>query len=266
MLVYPRIDPVAIEIGPVAVHWYGLMYAVAFILGWVILQRRRDRIGVGAQEVDDLAFACILGVVLGGRLGYVLFYNLDFYLSHPLAMLAVWDGGMSFHGGLIGVVLAVIWFARRHNRPILAVGDFLTPVVPIGLGLGRLGNFINGELWGRPADPALPWAMIFPHVDRIPRHPSQIYEVLLEGLVLFVVVWVYARRPRRNGRVFGLFLLLYGVFRFGVEYFRAPDPQLGTLALGFSMGQWLSLPMVLAGAWLLVAPPGSAEAKAYGSD
>jgi len=255
VLTYPRLDPVAIEFGPVAIHWYGIMYAIAFGLGWWLLQRWRGRLGLSAEAVGDLVFACILGVIAGGRLGYVLFYNLGHYLGRPLEIFAIWDGGMSFHGGLVGVVLAVIWFARRQKLPILAVGDYLVPVVPIGLGLGRIGNFINGELWGRPADPDLPWAMVFPHVDRVPRHPSQLYEALLEGLVLFVVVWLFARQPRRHGRVFGLFLLGYGLARFAVEYFRAPDPQLGTLALGLSMGQWLSLPMIAVGAWLLTAPP-----------
>jgi len=257
VLTYPRLDPVAVEFGPVAIHWYGIMYALAFGLGWWVLQWRRQRLGLSAEAVGDLVFACILGVILGGRLGYVLFYNLGYYLRHPFEIIALWDGGMAFHGGLVGVVLAVIWFARRQRLPILAVGDYLVPVVPIGLGLGRLGNFINGELWGRPADPDLPWAMVFPHVDRLPRHPSQLYEALLEGLVLFAVVWWFASRPRRHGRVFGLFLLGYGLARFAVEYFRAPDPQLGTLALGLSMGQWLSLPMIAVGAWFLLAPPGS---------
>ncbi|KPV40287.1 diacylglyceryl transferase [Thiohalorhabdus denitrificans] len=266
MLEYPRIDPVAIEIGPFAVHWYGLMYAAAFLLGWWLLRVRRHRLGLTPEDIGDLAFACILGVVLGGRLGYVLFYNPGYYLGHPLEVFAVWDGGMSFHGGLLGVVASVVWFARRHGQPILAVGDFLTPVAPIGLGLGRIGNFINGELWGRPADPDLPWAMVFPHVDRVPRHPSQLYEALLEGLVLFLVVWLYARVPRRHGRVFGLFLLLYGVLRFGVEYFRAPDPHLGAVALGLSMGQWLSVPMVAVGAWLVAAPPGRHGEAAPGRD
>jgi len=256
VLVYPEIDPVAVAFGPVRIHWYGLMYALAFALGWWILLRRRQRLGLDSEQVGDFAFACILGVILGGRLGYVLFYNPAYYLSHPLAVFAVWDGGMAFHGGLLGVVVAGIWFARRHGLAILAVADFITPIVPIGLGLGRLGNFINGELWGRPANPELPWAMVFPHVDRVPRHPSQLYELLLEGVALFAVIWALDRRLHGAGRLFGVLLLGYGLVRFGVEYFRAPDPQLGLLVLGLSMGQLLSLPMVAAGAWLAARPLG----------
>ena len=254
MLVYPDIDPVAVRFGPVAIHWYGVMYAVAFAVAWWLLQRRRERVGLTPEQVGDLVFAGVLGVILGGRLGYVLFYHLGYYLDHPLGVFAIWDGGMSFHGGLIGVVIAGVWFARRTGRGILALADYLTPVVPIGLGLGRIGNFINGELWGRPADPDLPWAMVFPHVDRIPRHPSQLYEALLEGLVLFLAVWLFERRARASGRVFGLLLAGYGVARFGVEYFRAPDEHLGVLALGLSMGQWLSVPMIAVGGWLLLRP------------
>ena len=261
MLTYPDLDPVAVQIGPLAVHWYGLMYAAAFGLGWWILQRRRERLGLTAEQVGDLAFYVILGVILGGRVGYVLFYNPAFYAAHPLQILAVWDGGMAFHGGLLGVVVAGIVFARRFRLRILDLADYLTPVVPIGLGLGRIGNFINGELWGRPADPGLPWAMIFPHVDRLPRHPSQLYEVLGEGVLLLVLVLAVARLRTRSGRLFGTLLAGYGVVRFGLEYFRAPDPHLGLLALGLSMGQWLSLPMVIAGVWLLVRSDDQASAS-----
>jgi phosphatidylglycerol:prolipoprotein diacylglycerol transferase len=256
VLVYPEIDPVAISLGPIQIHWYGVMYALAFGLAWWILARRHGRLGLSRAQVGDLMFACILGVILGGRLGYVLFYNPGYFAANPLAVFALWDGGMAFHGGLVGVVVAGIWFARSHGLRILAVADFLAPVVPIGLGLGRVGNFINGELWGRPADPGLPWAMVFPHVDRLPRHPSQLYEALLEGVLLFTLLWLLDRRLRATGRLFGLFLLGYGVIRFGVEYFRAPDPQLGLLLMGLSMGQLLSLPMIAVGAWLVVAPPG----------
>ncbi len=247
---YPDIDPVAIRIGPIALHWYGLMYALAFLLGWWLLYRRRHQLGLEPATVGDLAFACLLGVVLGGRLGYVLFYKPFFFLSHPWKIPALWEGGMSFHGGLVGVVAAAIWFAHRYAKPILATGDYLIPAVPLGLGLGRLGNFINGELWGRPTE--VPWGMVFPHVDAVPRHPSQLYEAFLEGLVLFAVVSWYARYPRRPGRVLGLFLVGYGVARFFVEFFRAPDPHLGILALGMTMGQWLTLPMLAVGGWLLV--------------
>lgn len=260
MLVYPEIDPVAVSLGPVQIHWYGIMYALAFGLGWWILLRRRHRLGLTSEQVGDFAFACILGVILGGRLGYVLFYNPAYYLEHPLSVLAIWDGGMAFHGGLIGVAVAVIWFARRNRLAILRMADFITPIVPIGLGLGRLGNFINGELWGRPASPDLPWAMVFPHVDRIPRHPSQLYELLLEGVVLFLLIWGLERRLTAPGRLFGLLMLGYGLARFGVEYFRAPDPQLGLLVLGLSMGQLLSLPMVAVGIWLMARQSPEPEA------
>lgn len=261
MLVYPEIDPVAVRIGPLAIHWYGIMYALGFGAAAWWLHRQRHRFSLHADAVGDLLFAGILGVIVGGRLGYVLFYQLEAFLSDPLSLFAVWQGGMSFHGGLVGVVLAVVWFARRQGLAILTVGDFLVPVVPIGLGLGRLGNFINGELWGRVASPDLPWAMVFPHVDAQPRHPSQLYELLLEGVVLFVLVAGYARLQPPRGRAVGMFLLGYGGLRFGVEFFRAPDPFLGELALGWTMGQWLSLPMALVGLWLLLRPVPPIPAK-----
>ena len=254
MLTYPQIDPVAIQFGPVAVHWYGIMYALGFGAAAWWLHRQRHRVGLHADAVGDLLFACILGVIVGGRLGYVLFYQPGAFLSEPLSVLAVWQGGMSFHGGLLGVLVAVAWFAHRQRLPMLTVGDYLAPVAPIGLGLGRLGNFINGELWGRVASPDLPWAMVFPHVDAQPRHPSQLYELLLEGVVLFVLVAGYHRTGPARGRVAGMFLTGYGGARFAVEYFRAPDPFLGELAVGWTMGQWLSLPMLLVGVWLLLRP------------
>jgi phosphatidylglycerol:prolipoprotein diacylglycerol transferase len=189
-------------------------------------------------------------VVLGGRLGYCLFYKPGFYLAHPLEILSVWQGGMSFHGGLIGVIVAMLWFARSRQRPWLEVADFVAPCVPTGLAAGRIGNFINGELWGRVADPALPWAMVFRGAGDVPRHPSQIYQFLLEGLLLFVLLWWFARRPSARGQVSALFLMGYGVLRFVAEYFREPDQFLGLLALNLSMGQWLCVPMVLLGVWL----------------
>jgi phosphatidylglycerol:prolipoprotein diacylglycerol transferase len=194
-------------------------------------------------------FYGVLGVVLGGRLGYVLFYKLEDYLADPLAILRVWEGGMSFHGGFLGVIVAMLLFARRRGISWLAVTDFIAPLVPLGLAAGRIGNFINGELWGRPTD--LPWAMVFPQVDSLPRHPSQLYQFALEGVALFVILWLYARRPRPTGAVSALFLIGYGSFRFLAEFAREPDAFLGPLALGLSMGQWLSLPMVIAGVWLL---------------
>jgi len=248
MLVHPQFSPIAFEIGPLAVRWYGLMYLVAFVLAWT-LGRWRIRHGKTAltqRDLDDLLFYCVLGVVAGGRLGYVLFYKPAYYLAHPLEIFAVWHGGMSFHGGLLGVLLVMALFARRRGFRFLELGDFVATLVPLGLAAGRMGNFINGELWGRAA--SVPWAMVFPQAgDGVARHPSQLYEVGLEGLALFAIVWIFASRPRPVGQVSAVFLAGYGVFRFLVEYTREPDSFLGTLAGGLSMGQWLSLPMVLAG-------------------
>lgn len=255
MLVYPRIDPVALEIGPLAVHWYGLMYVAAFI-GFLLLGRHRiatrPDLGWNPKELDDLLFWGVLGVVIGGRLGQVLFYEPGYYLAHPGEILAVWKGGMSFHGGLVGVLIALWAFAHKTGRSFLQVGDFVAPLVPLGLAFGRIGNFINGELWGRAASPDLPWAMIFPHVDALPRHPSQIYQAGLEGLALFVVLWFYSARIRPAGAVSGAFLIGYGVFRFIAEWFREPDAGILGHSYLISMGQWLSLPMVLAGIWLVL--------------
>jgi phosphatidylglycerol:prolipoprotein diacylglycerol transferase len=262
MLVHPKIDPVALQIGPVAIHWYGLMYLVAFGLFMLLANLRLKHEpyaslqGPGAwsrKDIEDMLFAGVLGVVIGGRLGYCLFYKPGYYLENPLQVLYVWQGGMSFHGGLIGVVLSQIWYARSRGKPFLQLMDFVAPCVPPGLGAGRLGNFINGELWGRPADPSLPWAMVFPQSGtNLPRHPSQLYELLLEGVLLFIVLWLYARKPRKEGQVAAAFLVGYGVARFTAEYFREPDDFLGILALHMSMGQWLSIPMILGGVLLWV--------------
>lgn len=254
MLIHPQIDPVAIQIGSFGVHWYGLMYLLAFaqfiILGRLCIKRPfYVALGWTTKDLEDLLFAGVLGVVLGGRIGYSLFYMPEFYLANPLSILKVWEGGMSFHGGLLGVILAMVWFARRQKTSFWTVSDLVAPLVPFGLAFGRLGNFINGELWGRPTD--LPWAMVFPLVDAIPRHPSQIYQLLFEGLLLGLVLWIYARKPRRLGQVSGLFLLGYGICRFLVEFAREPDAFLGLLGLGLSMGQWLSIPMILFGIYLL---------------
>jgi phosphatidylglycerol:prolipoprotein diacylglycerol transferase len=255
MLVFPAIDPVAFQLGPLAVRWYGLSYVAGIGLAWWLLQRRCGR-GPGrdwtAEQVGDLVFYAALGAVLGGRLGYVLFYGFQDYLRDPLELFRVWRGGMSFHGGTLGVVIALALFARRIGRPFLAVTDFLLPAVPIGLFLGRIANFVNQELWGAPSD--LPWAVLFssPAAGGVARHPSQLYEALLEGALLFAVLnFLYAREPRR-GTLSGLFLLGYGACRFAVEFVREPDAHLGYLWQGLTMGQLLSLPMIVAGLALLV--------------
>jgi len=255
MLVYPHIDPIAIKLGPLAVHWYGLMYLAAFIAFLLLGRRRintRPDLGWSNKELDDLLFWGVLGVVLGGRLGQVLFYEPAYYFQHPTEIIAVWKGGMSFHGGLIGVLVALWAFGRKTGRSFLQVGDFVAPLVPLGLGFGRIGNFINGELWGRAAPPDLPWAMIFPHVDQVPRHPSQLYQMGMEGFLLFLLLWGYSARPRPVGAVSGAFLVGYGIFRFIAEYFREPDAGIFGHSYLVSMGQWLSLPMVLIGVWLMV--------------
>lgn len=275
MLVHPQLDPVALDLSglglPLQIHWYGLTYLVAFGL-FLFLAARRVRLpwfaeaGWTRRDVEDLLFYGVLGVVIGGRLGYALFYKPGYYASHPLEVFAVWKGGMSFHGGLIGVVFAMALFARMRQRSFWAVTDLIAPCVPTGLASGRLGNFINGELWGRFADPSLPWGMVFPQSgSSLPRHPSQIYQFLLEGLLLFVLLWWYARRPRGVGQVSGAFLVGYGVFRFTAEYFREPDSFLGLLALNMSMGQWLCVPMVAVGAWLWVRGRSSAPSAAEGA-
>jgi phosphatidylglycerol:prolipoprotein diacylglycerol transferase len=220
--------------------------------------------GAGAwtrKDVEDMLFLGVLGVVVGGRLGYCLFYKPGYYLSHPLEIFYVWQGGMSFHGGMLGVIISQWWFARSRGKPFWQLMDFIAPCVPPGLAAGRVGNFINGELWGRAADPALPWAMVFPQSgSMVARHPSQVYQFLLEGLLLFVLLWLYARKERKPARVSAAFLIGYGVFRFIAEFFREPDGHLGLLALGMSMGQWLCVPMVLAGIalWLWAGRHGGA--------
>jgi phosphatidylglycerol---prolipoprotein diacylglyceryl transferase len=253
MLTHPQFNPVVISLGPLQIHWYGLTYLVAFGLFLWLAQRRAAlpwyaQAGWTKREVEDLLFYGVLGVVIGGRLGYVLFYKPGYYAAHPAEILAVWKGGMAFHGGLLGVIAAIGLFAWRRGRPFFEVTDLVAPCVPIGLASGRVGNFINGELWGRAADPSLPWAMVFPQSgSNLPRHPSQLYQVALEGLLLFVLLWVYAKKPRALGRVSGAFLIGYGALRFSAEFFREPDNFLGLLALGMSMGQWLCLPMIAVG-------------------
>jgi phosphatidylglycerol:prolipoprotein diacylglycerol transferase len=284
MLIHPDFDPVAIHLGPLAVRWYGLMYLLAFVMVIVIgrirlRQPHVQALGWTAKDLDDLLFYGVLGTILGGRLGYVLFYKASYYFAHPLDIFRVWEGGMSFHGGMLGVIIAMIVFSWQRKRSWLQVTDFIAPLVPTGLAAGRLGNFINGELWGRVTDPGAPWAMMFqsaapddanwiaahPHealvrglipvferYRMLPRHPSQLYEIALEGVALFIVMWLVSRKPRAVGVVSAVFLIGYGLARFTIEFAREPDDFLGLLALGLSMGQWLSLPMILIGIGMLV--------------
>jgi phosphatidylglycerol:prolipoprotein diacylglycerol transferase len=246
MLVHPNIDPVAFSIGPLAVRWYGLMYLAGFAAAWGLgLQRIKKGLApVTRAQFDDLIFLAVAGVILGGRLGYVLFYKPSYYASHPFEIFAVWQGGMSFHGGLLGVMVAMTFAARRHNIDWLRLMDFVAPLCPLGFAAGRMGNFLNGELWGRATD--LPWGMVFRGAEG-PRHPSQLYEFGLEGLALFALLWWFSSRPRPRGQVSALFLLGYGTFRFIAEFGREPDSYLGFLALGLTMGQWLCVPMILGG-------------------
>lgn len=255
MLTYPAIDPVAVAIGPLKVHWYGLMYVIGIAATWILARRRVQRSAkplFTPAQVEDLVFYSAIGVVVGGRVGYALFYNFPGFLRDPLMLFRVWEGGMAFHGGLIGVLIAMYVYGRSQGTRFFDVADFLAPYVPIGLLAGRIGNFINGELWGRPSD--VPWAMIFPNGGDVPRHPSQLYEAFLEGLVLLIILqWFSLRSPPRMA-ISGMFLLGYGAFRFAVEFVRLPDVQLGYLAFGWlTMGQILCLPMILFGIVLLAA-------------
>jgi phosphatidylglycerol---prolipoprotein diacylglyceryl transferase len=272
MMIHPNFDPVLVHLGPLAIRWYALSYIVGFCLFiWLGRKRIKSRQTIFTNEMlDDFITWGVLGVILGGRLGYVLFYQSAFYLHHPLEILKVWQGGMSFHGGFVGVLVAMWLFARKHGVRFWAVADFVAPLVPLGLACGRIGNFINGELWGRVTSADAFWAMGFPHArendiavlmqdpqkwlpvwekfQMLPRHPSQLYEFILEGIVLFVIMWLFSKKPRPLGQVSMLFLLGYGVFRFIVEFAREPDDFLGLLAMHMSMGQWLSLPMIVIGA------------------
>jgi phosphatidylglycerol:prolipoprotein diacylglycerol transferase len=250
MLIHPQIDPIAFSLGPLAVRWYGLMYLAGFAAGWW-LGLRRIKAGMAPitrQQFDDLIFLAVLGVILGGRLGYVLFYKPGYYAAHPLEIFAVWQGGMAFHGGLLGVMAAMWLAARRCKVHFLGLMDFIAPLCPLGLAAGRIGNFINGELYGRVTD--VPWGMVFRGAGQAPRHPSQLYQAALEGLALFVLLWWFSSKPRPRGQVCALFLIGYGAFRFIAEFGREPDAFLGLLALGLSMGQWLCIPMIAAGLWL----------------
>jgi phosphatidylglycerol:prolipoprotein diacylglycerol transferase len=247
MLTYPHFDPIIFQVGPLAVRWYGLMYLGAFLFGSMWISRLAKKRGweISKESLSDLVFYAVLGVILGGRFGYVLFYNPAFFLDHPGKILAVWEGGMSFHGGLLGVVVAMLLFCRKQKLPVLRLGDLVVAAAPIGLGLGRIGNFINAELWGRTTD--LPWGMIFPSGGPLPRHPSQLYEMLLEGVLLFLILWLLHHLNTPTGVAFFSFFLFYGIFRFGVEFVREPDAQLGFLWGGATMGQLLSLPMIIFG-------------------
>ena len=265
MLVHPNFDPVAIALGPVQIHWYGLMYLLAFAAGWWLGRvRARDAWrGWSRDDVGDVLFWVALGVIAGGRLGYMLFYDLDRVLASPLSVFAVWHGGMSFHGGLIGVLIAMWWFARSRGRGFFDVADFIAPLVPLGIAAGRFGNFINGRLWGTPSD--LPWAMVFhdPRAGDVARHPSQLYEALLEGVVLFAVLWWFTRRPRPAMAASGVFLVGYGVARTVVEFVRVPDTHIGYLAFGWvTMGLVLTLPMLAAGVVLAIRATRRSEPQA----
>jgi phosphatidylglycerol:prolipoprotein diacylglycerol transferase len=255
MLIHPQFDPVAFSLGPLAVRWYGLMYLVAFVQ-FILLGRYRIKTRpapLNVEQLDDLLFYGMLGVIIGGRLGQVLFYEPGYFFAHPLEILAVWKGGMSFHGGFLGVLIALGLWARKQRLAWFDITDFIAPLVPLGLAAGRIGNFINGELWGRVADPSLPWAMAFPQAgDLQPRHPSQLYHVGLEGLALFVILWLYSSQPRPRRAISGVFLIGYGCFRFITEYFREPDAGIFGQSYTISMGQWLSLPMIAIGLILLV--------------
>ena len=253
MLTTPQIDPVALHLGPLKIHWYGLMYLAAFTAFWWLGRRRARRADYPIQpdQVSDLLFYGAIGVILGGRIGYALFYGLEGVLNDPLSLLRVWEGGMSYHGGMLGVFVAIAWYAHKLGTGFFNLSDFVAPLVPLGLFFGRIGNFINGELWGRTTD--APWGMVFPHVDNLARHPSSLYQAALEGLLLFTILWIYSSRPRPAAAVSGLFLIGYGAFRFVVEFFRQPDAHLGFIALDWiSMGQILSLPMILAGVIMMV--------------
>lgn len=250
MLTYPSIDPVAVHLGPLAVHWYGLMYLVGFVGSWSVLALRICKSPfprcLTIEQLSDVIFYAAVGIILGGRIGYMLFYDWSNLVEHPVSLFEIWKGGMSFHGGLLGVIFAMWLYARKVKKHFIDITDFIAPAVPIGLAAGRIGNFINGELWGRVTD--VPWAMVFPNAGELPRHPSQIYEFLLEGVLLFLILWIFSRKERPRWAVSGLFLFCYGVIRFVIEFFREPDIQIGYVAFGWmTKGQILCIPMMIIG-------------------
>ncbi len=255
-LPFPQIDPVLIKLGPVAIRWYSLAYIAGIVAGWKLIKidmQKHPIPNLTAALIEDLIIWAIGGIIIGGRLGYTLIYQQDYYLEHPIQILHIWEGGMSFHGGFVGFVLAFYWFCRRHKVPYLRLMDLMAAVAPIGLFFGRLANFVNGELWGRTSD--VPWSMVFPHAGSLPRHPSQLYEAGLEGVVLFVILFTLLKRTNireRAGALCGLFLLGYGIARIVCEFFREPDAQLGFLWAGATMGQLLSVPMLLLGIFLFL--------------
>ncbi len=252
MIPYLNINPIAFKVGPLKVYWYGLMYLFSFAIGWLLIKYRAKKFNTGwtSTQISDLVFFIAVGVIAGARIGYMLFYNLPNFIHAPWIILKIWDGGMSFHGGLLGVIFMLWWWSKRNNESVFTMTDFLAPIVPIGLAAGRLGNFINGYLFGRVTD--MPWAMVFPAGGPLPRHPSPIYEFLLEGVFLFIILWTYSARQRPRMAVSGLFLLGYGCLRWVCEFFRQPDPQLGFIAGGWlTMGQLLSVPMIVGGIFVL---------------
>ena len=250
MFIYPEINPVAIQIGPVSIHWYGLMYLIAFVVGYGLAKYRvkTSPTPIDQSQIDDLVFFTALGVILGGRIGYMFFYNFSGLMVDPLSLFKVWEGGMSFHGGLIGVLVAMIFFAKRVGQPFVKIADFIAPLFPIGLGAGRVGNFINGELWGKPTDSVFGFA-----VDGMIRHPTQLYEAFFEGIILFLILWVYTAKKRAVGLSAAMFLICYGLFRIAIEFLRLPDAHIGYLAWGWlTVGQLLSLPMIVIGFWIFI--------------
>ena len=259
---FPVFDPVALALGPIVIRWYALAYIVGIVLGWVyarsLIKKERlwgGEVPITLPQLDDFILWVTIGIIVGGRTGYVLFYNLPFFIAHPSEILELWKGGMSFHGGFLGCVVAVMWFAWRNGISILSLGDITTAVAPIGLFLGRIANFINSELWGRHAEASLPWAMIFPNGGPLPRHPSQLYEAGLEGIVLFTALAIMIRMGalKRPGLILGSFIAIYGIARIIGEHFREPDPQLGFLWGGLTMGMLLSVPMIIVGAIIITA-------------